>query len=243
MLKYILLLTACLAACVTAREVCYGDLGCFNDKWPFSGTIQRPLAFLPDSPQKIATKFTLFSSKNLKGEVINADILGETYDATKETKFIVHGFLHNAIKVWVIDLKNALLEAGDFNVITVDWSRGNGLPYTQATANTQVTGAEIAKLISSMVNKRNARPRDFHCIGHSLGSHVCGYAGARIPGMGRISGLDPAGPYFENTPAIVRLDPTDALFVDALHSDGTANLLLGLGMMQDIGHVDFYPNG
>ena len=42
-------------------------------------------------------------------------------------------------------------------------------------------------------------------------------------------GLDPAGPYFENTDPRVRLDPTDAQFVDVIHTDGTHNLLLGLG--------------
>ncbi len=31
--------------------------------------------------------------------------------------------------------------------------------------------------------------------------------------------------------------------MDVIHSDGTANLLIGLGLMQPIGHVDFYPNG
>lgn len=32
-------------------------------------------------------------------------------------------------------------------------------------------------------------------------------------------GLDPAGPLFTNTDPSVRLDPTDALFVDGIHSD------------------------
>lgn len=32
-------------------------------------------------------------------------------------------------------------------------------------------------------------------------------------------GLDPAGPYFEGTPPMVRLDPTDAEFVDVIHSN------------------------
>ena len=41
--------------------------------------------------------------------------------------------------------------------------------------------------------------------------------------------LDPAGPYFENTEPIVRLDPTDADFVDAIHTDGTWTIQLGLG--------------
>jgi hypothetical protein len=29
-----------------------------------------------------------------------------------------------------------------------------------------------------------------HLIGHSLGSHICGFAGERIPGLGRITGKD-----------------------------------------------------
>lgn len=33
------------------------------------------------------------------------------------------------------------------------------------------------------------------------------------------SGLDPAGPYFEDTDIIVRLDPSDASFVDVIHTD------------------------
>ena len=40
-------------------------------------------------------------------------------------------------------------------------------------------------------------------------------------------GLDPAGPYFENTDKVVRLDPTDAMFVDAIHTDGESILTLG----------------
>ncbi|CAG7824064.1 unnamed protein product, partial [Allacma fusca] len=60
--------------------------------------------------------------------------------------------------------------------------------------------------------------------------------------MGRITGLDPAEPYFQYMPEHVRLDPTDAKFVDIIHTDGRTFLLLGLGMIQPCGHVDFYPN-
>ena len=44
-----------------------------------------------------------------------------------------------------------------------------------------------------MINNAGAKSSDFHCIGHSLGSHICGYAGSRINGLGKITGLDPAG--------------------------------------------------
>ena len=36
------------------------------------------------------------------------------------------------------------------------------------------------------------------------------------------SGMDPAEPYFQNTDKVVRLDPTDALFVDVIHTDGAS---------------------
>ena len=37
--------------------------------------------------------------------------------------------------------------------------------------------------------------------------------------IGIISGLDPAGPAFSNTDPAVRLDPTDAKYVDIVHTD------------------------
>ena len=40
------------------------------------------------------------------------------------------------------------------------------------------------------------------------------------------AGMDPAGPYFENTDPEVRLDPTDALFVDVMHTNA-GSLALG----------------
>ncbi|XP_059168285.1 inactive pancreatic lipase-related protein 1-like [Physella acuta] len=140
-------------------------------------------------------------------------------------------------------MKDELLKQGDYNVILVDWSGGNKPPYTQATANTRVVGAQIAQLINQISAIFSTPAKNFHVIGHSLGAHISGYAGERVPGLGRITGLDPAGPYFENTPAIVRLDPTDALFVDVIHTDAGTLLTFNLGIMQAVGHVDFYPNG
>ena len=42
------------------------------------------------------------------------------------------------------------------------------------------------------------------------------------------SGLDPAGPSFTDTDPEVRLDPTDANFVDVIHTDGEELFNLGL---------------
>lgn len=69
--------------------------------------------------------------------------------------------------------------------------------------------------------------KQVHIIGHSLGAHTAGYAGAMVPGLGRITGLDPAEPFFQGMPAHVRLDPTDAELVDVIHTDGKGIFFLG----------------
>ncbi|KAL1470996.1 hypothetical protein MTO96_023915 [Rhipicephalus appendiculatus] len=89
-------------------------------------------------------------------------------------------------------------------------------------------------------------PDRFHVLGHSLGSHIAGYAGQKLRFLGRITGLDPAEPFFEGMSPLVRLDPSDAMFVDAIHTDGkrfTVPLPTGLGMIDPVAHIDFYPNG
>ncbi|NXK54295.1 LIPR2 protein, partial [Chauna torquata] len=59
-----------------------------------------------------------------------------------------------------------------------------------------------------------------------------------------LSGLDPAQPYFQDTPIEVRLDDSDAEFVDVIHTDTAPTIPnLGFGMSTPIGHLDFYPNG
>lgn len=116
--------------------------------------------------------------------------------------------------------------------------------FNQATANTRVVGLEVAYLVAKL-GEHGLKPEDVHIIGHSLGAHTAGYAGERIPGLGRITGLDPAEPYFQGMGPSIRLDPSDARFVDVIHTDGRNFFLLeipGYGMSQSCGHIDFYPN-
>ena len=50
---------------------------------------------------------------------------------------------------------------------------------------------------------------------------MAGHLGYKLQGqLPRITGLDPAGFLFHNVPHSERLDPSDASFVDVIHSAG-----------------------
>ncbi|PAA54812.1 hypothetical protein BOX15_Mlig016265g1, partial [Macrostomum lignano] len=241
----------------TFREVCYDGLGCFSTRGNFYDSVNRPIQVLPQDPDRIRPTFALYTRRNVntaQNLVYNNrdSVRKSNFRSSVPTKIIIHGFTDNGNSDWNKAMKVALLNAGDYNVIQLDWSQGNGYPYTLATANTRVIGALVAQFIVWLESNFGANRENFHLIGHSLGAHVSGYAGERLSTgskkLGRITGMDPAGPYFEYTHPEVRLDPTDARFVDAIHTDGDSTLSIiklsgGFGLMQPVGHVDFYPNG
>jgi pancreatic triacylglycerol lipase len=62
-------------------------------------------------------------------------------------------------------------------------------------------------------------------IGFSLGAHIAGYVGEQVPNLGRITALDAAKPYFDGLSTEVRLNPSDALLVDAIHTDNGIEIM------------------
>lgn len=225
-------------------QMCYDGLDCFSNEFPFNNTDN----LLPNSPEIIKTTFRLFT-KTCKGPHII--VAGDPralpdcgFNPSEPLKIVVHGFLQHGQVQWVRDMVNELLNKDDMAVITVDWGSGAGFPYSQAAANTRVVGAEIAQLINFLRAHHGLTLDKVHIIGHSLGAHVASYAGVRVRGIGRITGLDPAEPDFKDTDLLVHLDKTDAEFVDIIHSDGSEfDYVSGFGWMAEKGHIDFYPNG
>ncbi|KAM5132167.1 pancreatic lipase-related protein 2-like [Mantella aurantiaca] len=233
-------------------EVCYQHLGCFSNDPPWAGTPQRLIHRLPWSPEEINTRFLLYTRDNPNTyQEINAlepqTISESHFQTNRKSRFIIHGFLDDGEKIWLSDMCKTMLQVEDVNCICVDWGSGSRAFYSQAANNIRVVGAEVAYLINILQDKFDYFPSNIHLIGHSLGAHVAGEAGKRRSGIFRITGLDPAQPYFQDTPAEIRLDPSDALFVDVIHTDSssTASRLGfgGYGISQTVGHLDFYPNG
>ncbi|XP_054242030.1 lipase member H [Indicator indicator] len=161
-------------------------------------------------------------------------------DVARRTTFIIHGYRLTGSKPrWLPGLLRLLLAAQDMNIVLVDWNRGaTTLNYSSASRNCKKVAEVLKKLIDEMLIE-GASLDSFHMIGVSLGAHISGFVGQMFAGaLGRITGLDPAGPLYRGKPPGERLDPTDAQFVDVIHSDTDR-----LGYREPLGHVDFYPNG
>ncbi|XP_067858906.1 pancreatic lipase-related protein 2-like [Heptranchias perlo] len=234
---------------VKAAEICFNRLGCFSDDVPWSGTKQRPGKTLPWSPEQIDARFLLWTRRNTatfqEVTAVNpSTIESSNFDRTKKTRFIVHGYIDKGEESWLSDMCKAMFKVEDVNCICIDWVRGSRTLYYQAVNNVRVVGAEIAYFIHVLEKNFNYSRSETHIIGHSLGAHGAGEAGRRIPGIGRITGLDPAKPYFKNTPNEVKLDRSDAVFIDVIHTNGAPLIPnLGFGLLTPIGQLDFYPNG
>ncbi|XP_036914745.1 lipase member I isoform X2 [Sturnira hondurensis] len=168
------------------------------------------------------------------------DSLNVNFNTSKKTVWLIHGYRPmGSVPSWLQKLLRVLLNQDDMNIVVVDWNRGaTTFIYDRAVNNARKVAVSLSECIQRLL-KHGASLDNFHFIGMSLGAHISGYVGKRFQGqLGRITGLDPAGPKFSGKPSNGRLDYTDAKFVDVIHSDTD-----GLGIKEPLGHIDFYPNG
>lgn len=161
------------------------------------------------------------------------------FDVERPTKIIIHGFLSGIREQVFTMTKDAYLLQDDYNVIGMDWSVLCEFEYFTAMRGAQLAGGALAQFIV-FLNNAGVHVDDVHVIGHSLGAHVAGIGAEAIRGgqIGRITGLDPAGPGYSDVPPNLRLDPGDAQLVDVIHT-----YMRVLSLAQPLGHLDFYPNG
>ncbi|RMC12076.1 hypothetical protein DUI87_11211 [Hirundo rustica rustica] len=155
-------------------------------------------------------------------KLIEDDVAASGYlNTSKKIVFVIHGFRPTGSPpVWLGNMKKLLLSSEDINLIIVDWNRGaTTVNYKAAVQNCRKV-AEILKNYIDQMLVGGASLDSVYMIGVSLGAHIAGFVGKKYNGkLGRITGLDPAGPSFTREPPEHRLDPTDAQFVDVIHSD------------------------
>ena len=186
-------------------------------------------------------------------------------------KILTHGFNDNVqgdkvnfVKAWIE------MAAGDINVILFDWSdmatmaQASGKEdssYDAAAKNAIDVGEYLGQCLSALKNTKRVSASNLHLVGHSLGAHLMGKTGRTFKGLtsesiGRITGLDPAGPRFINGPVMNaiqelnenRINSESASFVDIIHTDGSLSPAAfasdpHCGDLNPLGHADFYPQG
>lgn len=156
---------------------------------------------------------------------------------------IIHGFGGDWPKDWMFNMKDRLVNLNN-NVMIVRWTTGAKDPkYFTASANTRTVGAAIGKVVKALDAAKKVSIANSTIIGFSLGGQIAGFAGSSIPNLRRILAIDPAGPMFQCMPPEARLDPSDAHFVQAIHTNGDYFLMGGCGTLQQFGHMDIYMNG
>ncbi|XP_063515696.1 lipase member I isoform X2 [Pongo pygmaeus] len=173
---------------------------------------------------KIETILMMYTRNNLNcAEPLfeRNNSLNVNFNTQKKTVWLIHGYrLVGSVPSWLQNFLRILLNEEDMNVIVVDWSRGaTTFIYNRAVKNTRKVAVSLSVHIKNLL-KHGASLDNFHFIGVSLGAHISGFVGKIFHGqLGRITGLDPAGPRFSRKPPYSRLDYTDAKFVDVIHSD------------------------
>jgi len=179
------------------------------------------------------------------------DLKTAGFSPDSETKILVHGYASNYDKFGT-PFANGYFsnpELDDMNVILTDWNLlASVLNYPLAAMHAVTAGQRAGQVLGHLlVDQLGQDPKKIHLIGHSLGAHFVGHLGRELAinrtSIGRITGLDPAKPYFDITDGSNRLQFDDADFIDIVHTN-SGELYEGcLSFPENMGDVDFYPNG
>lgn len=122
--------------CASAEDVFSKDI----QKIASGKPLQLPQTPAPEIPEN-EVQFRLFTRKTKNKTVSEHDV--RLVEASKPVKIITHGWNSDAENEWFVNMVNAFLKKGDYNVITVDWSKLSHQEYAIATQNTHGVGMYI----------------------------------------------------------------------------------------------------
>ncbi|KAH8324417.1 hypothetical protein KR074_006986 [Drosophila pseudoananassae] len=165
----------------------------------------------------------------------------ELFQPRLPLKILIHGFVGNRNLTPNLEVRDVLLQTQPVNVISVDYETLVRWPcyFPWSVSNAPIVSECLAQMINNLVSAGIYKRQDIHLIGFSLGAQVAGMVANYVTEpLARITGLDPAGPGFMMQSSLQqKLDPSDADFVDIIHTDP-----FFFSMLPPMGHADFYPN-
>nr|CAD7451865.1 unnamed protein product [Timema tahoe] len=176
-------------------------------------------------------------------DVTNPKSLFESFfNADNPTKLVIHGFGGGRNLSPSTDMRKAYFEYSDYNILIVDYSTLVKEPcLSQVDWSPRFLSQCVAQLVDYIAEHPRGVPTNkFHLIGYSIGAHVAGLVANYVTTgkLGRITGLDPTILIYMGNNRSRDLDPTDANFVDVIHTGAGI-----LGQWGPNGHVDYYVNG
>ncbi|XP_012058730.1 PREDICTED: pancreatic lipase-related protein 2-like [Atta cephalotes] len=202
---------------------------------------QVDLKEIDESVQK--TTFYLYTRNNPK---IGQQLIINDMDSVKKsfwnpnhpTRFITHGW-HGNCDRGCTQIRDAFLNVGDYNIILIDWRDAANHSYLMSVRSVPLVSQRVAFLINFLENNANLDPNKTVIIGHSLGAHIASlsarFAASKIA---EVIVLDPAALLFESNGPGERVDKSDAILVQVIHT-----CTKFVGIKSAIGTSDFYPNG
>ncbi|XP_052853460.1 phospholipase A1 [Drosophila gunungcola] len=184
--------------------------------------------------------FWLFTKANPYGMKLSLDNLPiDKFLPLKPLKVLIHGFDGHRHYTPNFQLRPRFLEL-DINVISLDFPKLVKSPcYSEAVHNAKYVGRCTAHFLTTLLERKLVAIEGLHLIGFGLGAHVAGFVGNLMTKyhLEHITGLDPAKPYYLVNDTAEKLDRSDAKFVDVVHTD-----VMMMGLLEALGHVDFYVN-
>lgn len=151
------------------------------------------LTISPDTSLAIdesSVKYYLYTTTENGTEINRDNVISANIDVTKDTIFVIHGWVDSYQADSSQTVKDAYLESRDVNVILVDWEPISNRLYVNARYAVQGVGEIVAEFIQYMTLNVDLDLNKTALVGHSLGAHVCGAAGNALSGIvNRIVGL------------------------------------------------------
>lgn len=247
-------------------ERCYSLMGCYN-KIPLFTTHPEPMDLKTAFQVSYKEAKSLIKVERCDNCLENNhedceqypfdlnEVKGSPFRPDKRTIVIIGGYRSKSNSTWEQNLGNLWSQLEDVNVIIVGWDDSNRGNYLTAAVNTRAVARQLTVLIYYLAKLKGPPGLDlnddaytdkFQFVGHSLGAHMAGFVGADLGGrVGRITGLDPAGPSFDGLERQFRIDRTDARLVDILHTNSGSKLVgidLEFGSALASGHIDLWAN-
>jgi len=201
-------------------------------------------------PDLSKIKFFLWTRQNQEDyetiELTQESLENSHFDSSLPTVILAHGWNSHGDEFGA-DFSKAYFSVEDYNVFAIEWGDlETWANYPQAAVRTRAVGEHSANLVKILSDV--GAFEKIHVIGHSLGAHVAGFMAKKVQEMGlgvleRVTGLDPAEPFFDIAGPKERIDKSDAKFVDIVHTNSGMLWNGCLSIKKSIGHVDIYPAG